>query len=72
VLTPAQKRRVATKARAVKGDPDGATPKRPVGSPPLKGRKRFFADFMRSHYEPARREARRRRQKLGRFTVLRG
>ena len=74
VLTPAQKRRLAGKARAAMGDSAGATPKRPkapVRSAPLKGRKRYFADYMRSHYGRARADARRRRQKLGRFRAPR-
>jgi hypothetical protein len=72
VLTAAQKRRIGTKARAAMADPDGATPKRPkrpAREQPMKGRKRFYADFMRSHYARARAEARRRRQKLGRYTA---
>ena len=72
VLTSPQKRRLASKARAAMGDRAGAAPKRPKAparEQPMKGRKRFYADFMRSHYERARQEARRRRQKLGRFTA---
>jgi hypothetical protein len=73
-LTAAQRRRLAHKTRAEKGDTEGATPKRPKGfvkTQAMKGRKRFYADFMRSHYARARAEARRRKQKLGRFTASR-
>jgi hypothetical protein len=73
-LTPVQRQRLAKKTRALQGDSEGATPKRPkapVRSAPIKGRKRFFADFMRAHYARARADARRRRQKLGRFTAPR-
>jgi hypothetical protein len=73
-LTPTQRRRLARKDHAAIGDPADATPKRPkpgVRSQPLKGRKRYYAEFMRAHYARARHEARRQRQKLGRFTAPR-
>jgi hypothetical protein len=76
-LTPAQRRRMAKKTRAYMGDSEGATPKRPkapVQTQATKGRKRFYADFMRSHYARTRQAMRRAKlgQKLGRYTAPRG
>jgi hypothetical protein len=47
-LTPAQRHRLAKKAREDMGSPDNATPKRPKAATraqAMKGRKRFYAEF---------------------------
>ena len=88
-LTPAQKRRIASKLGTARAEP---RPVRTVteapesyrdaiasgmatnvgGNAPLSGRKRFYANYMRTRYAIAKRAARRQGRKFGRYTSPRG